>query len=1235
MIKLLRTKKWQKIIKKSNLFDVKFYLFSYPDVRAADIDPIEHFVKYGALNGRNPSNEFNTSFYLEQYEDVRESGINPLVHFLLQGKAEGRLSNKDELYKQIIETSGLFDEAYYLSIYPDVKSAEVESIMHYVKYGAVEGRNPSKEFDTVFYLEQYEDVRESRMNPLVHYCLYGKNEKRITKKDTRTLEENSLFNFLFNKNNNRSDEYIDFENKEPVETDVKLIAFYLPQFYPIPQNDIAWGKGFTEWTNVSKALPQYEGHYQPRLPGELGFYDLRLVDIQKRQIELAKNYGLHGFCYHYYWFDGKKILDRPLQQVLNHPELDFPFCINWANENWTKRWDGLEQDVILRQNHMPEDDIAFLDAIKPIFCDKRYIRIDGKALLMIYRPQLFPDIKATVERWRKYAQKIGIGELYLVLTHSFDSQDPRKIGFDAATEFPPNNFHPENITENVKRYNPDFQGMVYDFDSIIRYSREYNEPDYVKFRGIVPSWDNEARKPGKGSNFLNATPKKFGDWLESILDYTHLNRRNSEKIVFINAWNEWAEGAYLEPDRKLGYAYLEAVYQSLKKYKIKKRKILIVAHDAHQHGAQHLILNSAKVLHESMGFIVEMIVLGDGPLIKEYRKYANVHELAGCDIRGKETVEIVQQLSKQGISSAITNTTVTGLIVPVLKQCGFTVVSLIHELPQLIKDYQLQEHVKVIANEADKIVFAAKAVKNGFESFTKLDEKKVVLRPQGLYKKNSLQTSKQIQTAHQALRKRFNLPEKAKIILGVGFADYRKGIDIFVESGIEILKNNKNTYFLWLGNFESHIEIEIKQMIEVSGFDNHFIFPGLDYDSDIYFAGADIYALTSREDPFPSVVMESLDALTPVVAFTKSGGAVELLSKCGGVLVDEMNPYEFSKSLLSLIENPKKIYQLGHEGKKVIDEEFSFRKYLFELTSLAQTGLKHVSVVIPNYNYDQYIKERLQTIFNQSYPIYEIIILDDASSDNSINVIKDLIQDQVIDCKLIINNNNTGNAFKQWRKGVDLATGDFVWIAEADDLAEPEFIELVMKPFQSADIVLSYCESMLINSKGDVLSQNYHAYVADISQEKWVHNYVADGEEEIQTCLAIKNTIPNVSGVVFKRDVIQSVLEEHINEITDYRVAGDWLTYIFVLKKGRIAYTASSLNRHRRHEGGVTLGSFDISQLKEIISVQKLVQERFVLDNEITNKSKTYAQSLYEQFELSSESMAKVSDHPELVVFYK
>jgi glycosyltransferase involved in cell wall biosynthesis len=349
-------------------------------------------------------------------------------------------------------------------------------------------------------------------------------------------------------------------------SEIKLIAFYLPQFHPVQENNEWWGEGFTEWTNVTKARPMFVGHYQPRLPGDLGFYDLRVPEIQQRQIELARQYGIHGFAFHYYWFAGKRILERPLEQLLANPRLDFPFCFCWANENWTRRWDGGEHEVLIAQQHSPADDLAMMADVTRAFRDPRYIRFDGRPLLIVYRPQLLPDARATVHRWRDYCQRAGVGDPFLVAAQTFGNENPTPLGFDAAVGFPPHNFRGAELTAEHRLLNPLFAGRIYDYGSLVEASRDMSPPPYTLFRGVCPSWDNSPRSPLRAQVFVGSTPELYEKWLENACTFALANHPSDERLVFVNAWNEWAESAYLEPDRRYGYAYLEATARVLRRY---------------------------------------------------------------------------------------------------------------------------------------------------------------------------------------------------------------------------------------------------------------------------------------------------------------------------------------------------------------------------------------------------------------------------------------------------------------------------------------------------------------------------------------------------------------------------------------------------------------------------------------------------------------------------------------------
>ncbi|MER8584836.1 glycoside hydrolase family 99-like domain-containing protein [Mesorhizobium sp. M1338] len=391
----------------------------------------------------------------------------------------------------------------------------------------------------------------------------------------------------------RSEEAIDFARSP-----LKAMAFYLPQFHPIPENDEWWGKGFTEWTNVAKAVPQYIGHYQPHMPGELGFYDLRVVDIMRQQAVLAKSYGVAGFCFHHYWFGGRRLLEKPVRQFLENSDIDIEFCLCWANENWTRRWDGQEQDVLMSQQHSPSDDVAFLDDILPALRDRRYLRHEGRAVLIVYRASLLPDPAATAARWRERTKASGVGDLYLVAAQTFGILDPRPLGFDAAIEFPPHMGMASGLNGQLKIVNPDFRGQIYDYEELAAsYGRKQRTP-YQLIKTVSPSWDNEARKPGGGHSFYGASPASYARWLRNACDITLDNMANDATqppLVFVNAWNEWAEGAHLEPDRKFGYGYLHATANLMRDFITPDRRLVELTEQSQK--AFRKRSRSAIVLH--------------------------------------------------------------------------------------------------------------------------------------------------------------------------------------------------------------------------------------------------------------------------------------------------------------------------------------------------------------------------------------------------------------------------------------------------------------------------------------------------------------------------------------------------------------------------------------------------------------------------------------------------------------
>lgn len=347
----------------------------------------------------------------------------------------------------------------------------------------------------------------------------------------------------------------------------KIIAYYLPQFYQIAQNDEWFGRGFTEWSNCTKAVPQFVDHWQPHLPIDVGFYNLEETLPMRRQIELAKIYGIYGFCFYYYWFSGgDKIMEKPINNWLRDDSLDFPFMLFWANEDWTNTW-GANADVGTKtfSAKMKQEDVGkFVDDILPLFRDRRYIKIDGRPHLIIYQAKKDPYLPEFIARVSKLIEEGGVKKPYisLVFPDDFDENfDPRIFGGDAAVEFGAHlKIMPKiipNLETKKKIINPLAKITEYDMDSYIKNDIFMYETNYPIFKGAMTNFDNTARKIYIGAQIFQITPTIYQKWL------TKLIKNSKTDYIFVTAWNEWAEGMHLEPDQKYGYAYLQATKNAL------------------------------------------------------------------------------------------------------------------------------------------------------------------------------------------------------------------------------------------------------------------------------------------------------------------------------------------------------------------------------------------------------------------------------------------------------------------------------------------------------------------------------------------------------------------------------------------------------------------------------------------------------------------------------------------------
>jgi lipopolysaccharide biosynthesis protein len=484
---------------------------------------------------------FNKHYYLRNNPDVQNFSKSAFAHFVLNGWREDR------------DPSPFFSIAYYMKQVPSCLAEGINPVLHYLRIGWKQGLNPSERFHTQRILKEFPKAREFPGGPLPYVMRHIKRIERLESKPGVSF---------FGKNHHRT---LTSRTTPPAGADlIHTIAYYLPQFHPIAENEKTWGPGFTEWTNVTKARPEFIGHHQPMLPGELGFYDLRVAEIMERQIELAKLYGLHGWCFYYYWFSGKRLLEKPLNMFLsNSDRFDFPFMVMWTNENWTKRWDGAEHDVIIKQDHRKDDPLRFIQDVETTLLDPRYIRIDEKPVLGVYKIDLIPDFHSMVKTWRNYWREKHGGELYLLFTNTSKISDPTEIDCDAIVQFPPNGVALQRRPHMPDFFRKDLQGCAFSYDEVAEVSCSIEATTFPFFRCSFPAWDNTARRPKGGDMFIGSDPDKFRNWTISNIRHTLNAHLGDERLVFINAWNEWAEGAALEPNLLEGYANLGAVSDAI------------------------------------------------------------------------------------------------------------------------------------------------------------------------------------------------------------------------------------------------------------------------------------------------------------------------------------------------------------------------------------------------------------------------------------------------------------------------------------------------------------------------------------------------------------------------------------------------------------------------------------------------------------------------------------------------
>jgi glycosyltransferase involved in cell wall biosynthesis len=1094
---------------------------------------------------------FEREWYLKEYPDIARAGIDPLDHYIQFGIQEGRWKSKrhkesnQKFSQKMIPWSFdriSFDSSWYLKQYPDVAAAGIDAYWHYKTQGFKEGR--------------FKNRKENK-------ALLGK---------AGTRQATGTFGALKSRNSPSSKVFIPSQallGSRPVQTDIRAIVLYLPQYHAIPENDQWWGKGFTEWSNVRRGRPQYDGHYQPHIPHpDLGYYDLNDPSVMEKQAAIAKAAGIEGFCFYYYWFNGKRLLNMPTDRMLATGKPDFPFCFCWANENWTRTWDGGDNEILMAQKHSVENDEGFIWDLLPAFRDHRYIRVAGKPLLVVYRPSLLPNVRHTTNRWREICREEGIGEIHLAFMLGFECPEPTLIGFDTAIQMPPMRAPLPDLRKELKIEKPEiFKGEVRDYQGL---QRCFNPIQISKstWPAVCPSWDNTARRGERAHSWIHASPENYLTWLKEVVSFLRKDRPLGARIVFINAWNEWGEGCHLEPDKKYGYGWLNATRLALTDIKpsavTAPLRVLVVGHDAARAGAQILLLTMLREWKKRDDVDFRVILLRDGPLRSDFQKTCPTMVLTDYPTEELRK-EALQKFCDFSPDVILANTVVSGPILPTLKSLGVPIVSYIHELQKSIERWAPGIIMESLIANTDHFIAGAKAVATNLSKVHRVN-------PYDISNQESfIKTCKKVPLTNlNRIRKELDLRPSDKVVLGCGTMDWRKGPDIFARTAERVLKNVPDARFIWIGPSATD---EFGRAAYAFAQEPRIRFIGEKENFFDYFLIGSAYFLSSREDPYPLVALEAADAGLPIVCFSEAGGIPDFVNNSCGRTVPPEDIEAAAQALTEILTDRDIQESLGEAARNSVrtkhDAVGSSEQVLSILKQVYCKKVKDpreclengsnplVSVVVPNYNHAQFLPERITSIINQTNSNIEIIFLDDNSTDESIEIIETFVARDDRG-RVLKNDVNSGSSFKQWRKGLREAKGKYVWIAESDDSADPELLQTLVARLEANDkAVLATCCPRMTSLEGNDLGIPKD-WFADIGGKRWESDFSSTGKQMIAEILSKKNAILNASGVVFRNRLGLDELAD-----SEMRLCGDWLFWVRLLARGDFEYVARPLNYWR------------------------------------------------------------------------
>ncbi|NLL92771.1 MAG: glycosyltransferase [Clostridiales bacterium] len=667
-----------------------------------------------------------------------------------------------------------------------------------------------------------------------------------------------------------------------------------------------------------------------------------------------------------------------------------------------------------------------------------------------------------------------------------------------------------------------------------------------------------------------------------------------------------------------------------------KKKILVVVHEAQRAGATLLSMNIIKTIKATTDYEPVILLMSGGPLTDKFKKQGICFELNQPNFNQiydeAHLKKIVRDIASLGVNYALCNSVVTGLVLSELHSKNIKTITMVHELPTSIKAYNFVQAAKNVQKYSDDVVFAADFVRSQFITNFPMPSEKCHIIPQGVYSTFDLNNMDDKKKDKKKLCKQLGIADDSKIILGCGYGNFRKGLDWFGLIAINEMLNSSNTHFVWLGDKDKEFAEWINSDLSLKKLENRFHWMNFIDNPGYIFGATDIFILTSREDPFPSVALEAMKMYAPVIAFENAGGIPEVLGGDRGIVVPYGDCNAMVLAIDKLLNDNDYLKKIAINAKKYVVDitPENYIKNLLEVLVSGEIPFKKmpdlkVSVVIPNYNYEKFIPERLNSILTQTVRPHEIIFLDDVSKDNSIAVAKEILENAGISYRIIANETNQG-CFNQWLNGIGNASGDIIWIAEADDVCEPYFIETLLPFFEDDQVNLAYGQSEVINEFGEHSGFIYTEYTNDLSETKWQNDYVNNGEAEIIDGLGIKNTIPNASGVLMRKSALLGIEKE----LSSFAISGDWFAYVYTIKNGKIAFSSDVLNYHRRHSTSIIhKREQDIKLFVELMRIKLFIAETFMIPESISERFINHVRNEYSR--LMSETAPSFENQMELI----